>query len=169
MRIFLAGAALIAALVGAAPSYAETGSLRIEGMKNGKLKGDAKGKPDALEVLALDYSLDIPRNASGIASGRRQHSPATFTVRWSAAAPMLFSSTVKNEVLKVVYTGDDSMGKSLHTLTLNNARIVSFKIVDSNGDKETVDPLVRVSFTFQTIEITTTEGNITAVDEVSLQ
>ena len=166
MRIYLAGAALIAALVGAAPSYAEAGSLKIDGMSMGKLKGDSKGKQDALEVVALDYSLDIPRTAGGMASGRRQHGPVTFTVKWSAAAPLLFNAAVRNEALKVTYTGDTPAGQSLHTLTLTGARISSFNIVDKNGDADTVDPLVRIAFAFAKIELTTTEGNVTAADDV---
>src|SRR5260221_8493409 len=93
--------------------------VTIEGSRQGRFKGEstlanAKGK---IEGLTFSSEVASPRDvATGQASGKRIHSPITFTKQWGAASPQLFQAAVTNEILKSVlfeFVGTDKAGKEL--------------------------------------------------------
>ena len=105
--------------------------VTIVARKQGQFKGEstraaAKGK---LEGLTFVSEVSSPRDAaSGMATGRRMHSPVMFTKRWGAASPQLFQAAVTNEVLKSVlfeFLATDKAGKEhvFETVKLTNATI----------------------------------------------
>ena len=102
-------ASLLAGLGFAAPASAAPAPnefyVTIQGQKQGKLRGEStrKGQEGKMIGLAYDYGVKSPRDvATGQASGKRQHSPITFSKEWGASTPQLFQALVSNEVLTTV-------------------------------------------------------------------
>jgi type VI secretion system secreted protein Hcp len=150
--------------------------VTIEGTKQGKFKGESQHAkaPDKITGLAFHYELTAPRDAAtGLASGKRQHSPVTFVKEWGASSPQLFQAAVENELLKsilfeFVETTPEGMEKVFHTVKLTNASIASIK-QDVQGPPpgvagETHD-LEEISFTFQQIEMESIDGKTAAADK----
>lgn len=170
MKLVLgAAAALAAAFALATPAEAQASYVTIDGKT--KLRTDNNSKTgDRLDLVNVEYSLDVPVDAaSGMAAGRRRHSPFTFTFRPSVATQQLYSALISGEALKVEYVTEvappvGTIGSTAgavgarHIITLTNARVVSYKLVDQNEDAAKVDPLIKVKVVFQKIDYQVT-GN----------
>lgn len=176
MRTILLACVAVGALALSGPAAADTGYLTVEGTKSGKIVGevDKGANAGAMEVVDLSYGIKSPRDAAtGVVVGRRQSTPVTFTLRWSKASPQLFNSLVTNETLKTVefkvfrFVPQTATTVHARTIKLTNARVSSFDIEDRNGDADNLEPLVKVGFVYQKIEITEEAGAITAQDEWS--
>ncbi len=174
MRKLLGGMIAIASLISAPAISAETGYLTIKGQKSGEIKGEvtSKGHEGAMEVVALGYMTSVPTSSSGLATGRRVMQPVSFTLRWSKATPLLLAAATTNETLtQVRYQGwgpkPDGTTAELHEIALTNARIVSLDLKDRNGDENAVDPLVTITLSYQKLDMTQTDGGITATDDWS--
>ena len=150
--------------------------VTIEGSKQGRFKGEsalanAKGK---IEGLTFSSEVASPHDvATGQASGKRIHSPITFTKQWGAASPQLFQATVTNEVLKSVlfeFIGTDKAGKEqvFETVKLTNATIAELKRTLDEHTPEGAHGIDQVSLVFQKIEITDTISKTTASDDWQL-
>jgi type VI secretion system secreted protein Hcp len=150
--------------------------VTIEGSRQGRFKGEsalasAKGK---IEGLTFSSEVASPRDAAtGQASGKRIHSPITFTKQWGAASPQLFQAAVTNEVLKAVlfeFVGTDKAGKEVvfETVKLTNATIADLRRTLDEHTPEGSRGIDQVSIVFQKIEITDTVGKTTASDDWQL-
>jgi type VI secretion system secreted protein Hcp len=150
--------------------------VTIEGSKQGKFKGEsalanAKGR---LEGLTFSSEVTSPRDvATGQATGKRSHSPITFTKQWGAASPQLFQAAVTNEILKSVlfeFVGVDKSGKEVifETIKLTNATVADLKRTVDEHTPEGARGIDQVALVFQKIEITDTGSKTTASDDWQL-
>jgi len=137
------------------------------------VRGGQQGKIEAIKFL---YQVGSPRDlATGQATGRRQHSPITFTKEWGAASPQLVQAAVTNEVLRSVtfeFVKTNPTGKEIiyETITLTNATVASIKrYIATPTGSEQPDPraLEDVSLTFQKIEIKNTVAGTASMDNLA--
>lgn len=152
--------------------------MAIRGAKQGQFKGQsmARGQEKWIPCSQFLLSLTAPRDASsGQATGRRQWSPIVVTKEWGAASPQILSAVSTNEALPLVEfeflrSNPQGMESVFETVTLTNATISAFKQYvgfPDAGEPPNPHPLEDVSFTFQKIEVTNSEGKTTAVDDWS--
>lgn len=152
--------------------------MAIRGAKQGQFKGQsmARGQEKWIPCSQFLLLLNAPRDASsGQATGRRQWAPIVVTKEWGAASPQILSAASTNEVLPLVEfeflrSNPQGMESVFETVTLTNATISAFKQYvgfPDAGEPPNPHPLEDVSFTFQKIEVTNSEGKTTAVDDWS--
>lgn len=148
-------------------------SLTLRGASQGDIKGGAtqKGREGSLRVLAVSHTLTSPRDpASGLPTGKRQHRPIVLTVELDRAAPLLYRALVTHEKLNEVvvrfYAPASKPGAlelNSHTLRLVNAALAEVKLIKSDDPKQS--DTLELSFTYQKIDWTWHDGNITAADD----
>ena len=154
--------------------------VTIKGAKQGDFKGEVSrpatpGPPDAILGLAFHYEVSSPRDpATGLVTGKRQHSPIAFVKEWGASSPQLFQAAVTNEALISVafeFFAAQPAGQGtapFYKIALTNASVVSIK-QDVQGPPpgvagETRD-LEEVSLVFQKIEVESYAGKTVAADD----
>lgn len=109
--------------------------VTITGEKQGKFKGESirASQKDKLAGLSYNHEIISPRDAAtGQASGKRQHRPASFTKEWGAATPQIFQALCTNEVLKEVlfeFYKTNAKGEEYiyHTVKLTGATVCQVK------------------------------------------
>lgn len=149
--------------------------IKIVGQKQGFIRGDATKSEvrDFVEVITFDHKIISPRDAaSGLPTGKRQHSPIVIVKEIDKSTPLLYNALVSNENLQTVEfrffeeTGDE---EHYFTIKLTNANIASIEQVTENSDARpdlnNFAELEQVSFTYQKIEWTWVDGGITAMDD----
>lgn len=156
-------------------------TVSIEGTKQGVFKGSAGARgltAGKIEGVAFHYAVKSPRDAaSGMASGKRMHSPVVFTKTVDASSPQLFQALATNEVLKsVVFEFHAAEGRGpeaapIYTVRLVNATVSEWKQYAGDaregGRVTSTDgsTLEDVSLHFQKIEIEHKAGKTMAVDD----
>jgi type VI secretion system secreted protein Hcp len=171
IRLSIAFILFAAALVsGASPAAAQGGKspagtrifLTIEGMKQGKIKGEP-GLGERILVLRVSYEVTAPRDmATGQASGKRQHGQVLVVKDWGAASPQLLQALAQNETLKSVLieffrTGAGGQEEATEIMRLTDATISKMKMTvsdASSGDGPAGRLIDEVYLTFRKIEIT---------------
>lgn len=153
------------------------GYLIAKAQKQGQIKGSVtqKGREGWILVYGFHHEIVSPRDAaSGLATGKRQHKPLTITKEIDKSTPLLYQAFVNNENFSEVtlrfFTSDLKVaGKEIqnYTIKLINANIIS--IVDDMANNKIAEnaklPILEIiSFTYQKIEWTWTDGAITATD-----
>jgi type VI secretion system secreted protein Hcp len=142
--------------------------VTIEGAKQGKFKGDK------ITGLGFSYEVQSPRDqATGQASGKRQHKPIVLTKEWGASTPQIFQALVTNEVLKSVlfeffHTTTEGVEEVYHTVKLTNATISELRQRSGavpQDDQKDLRNVEDVSFTFAKIEIENKPGKTAASDD----
>jgi type VI secretion system secreted protein Hcp len=167
LALFLFTAALVPA---SAADAATSVFLELKGAKMGDIKGGAskKGREGALEVIAVSHEIVSPRDAaSGMATGRRQHKPIVLTVRVDQSLPLLYAALTSNESLTATIpfiVRDDGKDAVEWQIKLTNARISGIKLSATGADASDV---VDVSFVYQKIEWTWTDGGLTHIDDTT--
>ncbi len=148
--------------------------VTITGAKQGKFTSDItrKGFENKIDVLTYNDSISIPTDgASGLPSGRRQHSPITVTKQIDKTSPLLANaaysnenlSSVKFEFVRPTPTLGGSVGeKVFFTIELTNSNIISLTR-SITGDSR----IEAFELTFEKITITYVEGGIQADDDWS--
>jgi type VI secretion system secreted protein Hcp len=152
----------------ATPARAVEIYIAVEGMKQGKFKGEStvKAFKDQSRVLKFSYGVVSPRDVfTGQASGKRQHKPIVITREPDAASPQFFTALVTNEVLKSVviqFVRGKATGVSevQQIIRLTNASISDFRQYVADDGRWLED----VAFTFQQIQIENKPGKTMAVD-----
>ncbi len=152
--------------------------VTIEGTKQGKFKGESKvaARKDNLVGLAFEYKVISPHDAAtGVASGKRQHSPILFTKEWGPASPQIYQALWTNEVLKSVLfefirMSPDGKETIFQTVKLTTANIVAVHAYRDHTGAKSNDPvqtheLEDVSFVFHKIEVTNNIAKTMASDE----
>jgi len=143
--------------------------VTIEGVKQGKFKGDSRAKahPGTIAGLGFMYEVKSPRDAAtGMATGRRQHEPIVITKRWDSASPQLFQALVSNEALKSVLlefvrSTPDGREEVYYTIQLQDAMVVGIKqYTDASAARELED----ISFSFQRIFVEDKVGKAASMD-----
>jgi len=152
--------------------------LTLAGQKQGAINGSVteKGKENSILVHAFDVEIDSPRDStSGLATGKRIHQPITIVKEIDKASPLLWAALVNNENLTTwilrVWTPalpPSGLEKQIYTITLTNASIASIHeaMLDNSIPGNATLPLREViTFTYQKIQWTWTDGGITASDD----
>lgn len=170
--------AAIAALPGAAFALEASAFLKLNGTD---IQGDSTlaslGRQNSIEVYDVGFGVTRAVDISGLGTGRRTYQTLKIHKRADKSSPLLFKGLAQNEIAEMQVrffrpnpTGD---GTTEHYMTY---RITGGRIVDVTvtGDSPVVGTSVIsgqlrevVSFTFQTIEITYTNGGITFQDTTS--
>jgi type VI secretion system secreted protein Hcp len=132
-----------------------------------------KGREGKIMVHAVSHSIVAPRDpASGKPTGKRAHKPLTCTKDLDQSSPVLYALLTGNEnireaLLEFWTTSPTGVEKQHYTVRLVNATIsgITFRLPNTRNPRLAKLPeLEEVSFTYQSIEWTWNEGNITAVD-----
>jgi type VI secretion system secreted protein Hcp len=132
-----------------------------------------KGYEKYMDVAVAEHSIVSPRDAaSGLPTGKRQHKPFVITKGTDKATPLLYSALVRNEVLsscviKFVRASSQGLLDNYFTVTLTNASIaqLDFSKGDARSGAGHLGESETVSFTYESIEWTFTQGPITASDD----
>ena len=140
------------------PSY-----MKVQGTRQGEFKGNSAKPARSGWTDCLDFELEVdsPRDpATAQPSGKRQWKPISVVKKWSAALPQFLQALATNETLSSVVIEFDSVlptgiEKTFCTIRLTNASVAQFRqYIDSVHQ----DELERVSFVFQTITLTYSDG-----------
>jgi type VI secretion system secreted protein Hcp len=128
--------------------------MTIKGTKQGSIKGDAMS--DNIQLVSV--VRDTPM-ATGVASGKRMHSTITITKKIDMASPKLLQASSTNETLSdvvITFQGAAGDAKTAQKIELTNATILSVRKAGGNE---------QITFDYQSIEVTYTKGNKTAMDD----
>lgn len=147
-------------------------TIRINGQV---IEGDTtrEHRKGQIEVLSFEQSVTTAREAgSGMATGRRQYQPLMIRKRIDKASPLLMKALTENANAEVQFdfyrpnpTGDGTEER-FYEIGLRNARVASVKIV---MDRDSGMPMEEITFVFQTINWTYTNGGVTHEDTWSQQ
>jgi type VI secretion system secreted protein Hcp len=150
--------------------------LTLKGQHQGDINGSVtqKGREGSILVHAFSDEIVSPRDpTSGLPTGKRQHSPITILKEIDKSSPLLWNALVNNEnlttwILKFWSTGVTGVEMQIYTIQLTNASIASIQESmldneDANFSKYALRQ--EVTFTYEKIEWTWTEGGITATDD----
>jgi len=150
--------------------------LKIEGSKQGKFPDESGQQRGTQNCVGYQHEVKSPRDASsGLATGRRQHKPITFIREIGKSSPLLMKAMTDNEVLTSVMMEvweQNNTGQmvQIYTITLTNARCVGVRQwsdVGSNQRTPSSGAMEEVSFTYEKITWTWTNGGITHEDSWS--
>ena len=136
-------------------------TITITGQKQGVFPSVNKG--GAIDGLRFSHLLKSPRDpASGLPTGKRQHSPVVFTKAVGMASPQIFSALTTNEVLASVVVSVPGG----YTIKLTNAGVSEVKQYTEvvNGVTTVLED---VSFTYQKIEVRDPATGSVATDDWS--
>jgi type VI secretion system secreted protein Hcp len=164
------------------PAASPRAFVKVVAKTQGEFKGEASrvaGK-DYIAALRFTSGVVAPRdNATGMPTGRRQYLPVVITKQIDATSPQFLQALVNNEVLTTVtieFLTSSVDGKELvyYSIVLKNATVSDIhqhmdQVYSTSAGGSTVptDALEDVSFTFQTIEVTSNVGQTTAMDDWS--
>lgn len=175
-RPYAALATVIAILGLVSAAYAEPNAImRIKAGKQGEIKGGVtqKGREGSMAIVAFEHRVLTPMDAtSGLATGKRQHKPLRITKTIDRASPLLRNALINNETLKEVTiqffqpsgTGAET---NYYTITLGNAHIaeIEHRMLDNRvTENRNLLAVEDISFVYDTITWTFTDGGITATD-----
>ncbi len=166
---------VLAAMLSAATVLAPLGEahaalnayLKLKGQKVGDIKGSVtqKGREGGIKVISVSHEIVSPRDAaSGLPTGKRMHKPFVVTVEIDRSTPQLLGAIAGNEkfaAFSLEMAGPNG-GPSLYRVGLINATISGFEFV-TLADNNTA--ALKLTFTYQKIEWTWIDGNITAQDD----
>jgi type VI secretion system secreted protein Hcp len=158
----------------ALPASATDIYCTVVGAKQGPFQGDpvVRGNAAQIAVYTLTQELKVPFDpATGQSTGKRQHSPLTIVKELDKSSPQFFQAAVTNEVLKSVTctmyrNSGNGQTRAYFKIALTNAIIVDIK---NSGDgvngAAQGDERERISFSYQKIELTDLDSNVTAADD----
>lgn len=144
-------------------------TLRINGTQ---IEGDSAIRKGEIELLSFSQSVTTAREAgSGLATGRRQYQPLLIRKRIDKASPLLMKALTEGGVVDAQFgfvrpnpTGDGTEER-FYEIAIRNARVVDIQIVQDGFGP----PMEEVSFVFQRISWTYTNGGVTHEDTWSQQ
>jgi type VI secretion system secreted protein Hcp len=132
------------------------------------------GREGSIECLSYHYSMSSPRESgTGLAVGRRTHSPIVVAKRIDRSTPLLAKALVENQALQGTFKffrpspGGDGTTEQFFTVQIRDARVSSIEHESSNAlepARATEPPLEVVSFVFHSIAWTFTTGGVTHED-----
>ena len=155
-------------------------SLSLKGQKQGVIKGGSRqlGREGTITVFAVSHGVASPHSHGGVPSGPRMPKPLVITKELDQASPLLLSALVSNEnivELTLHFYGQQpasvtGVGKEMqiYSIKLTNAHLVGidFKLPNNRNPEEAKLPQYEeVSFVYDKIEWTWTQGGVTTIDE----
>jgi type VI secretion system secreted protein Hcp len=146
--------------------------LTLAGQKTGSIKGSVtqKGRENSILVFAYQHEMSTPFDAkSGAATGKLQHGVLKITKELDKSSPLLLKAWSGNETMTEFtlrfWEPKPTGAEAQHfTVKLTNARIVGIKSLMQNNKDATLmkyPVMEEISFTYQRIEWTLTDGGIT--------
>jgi type VI secretion system secreted protein Hcp len=149
--------------------------LILQGQRQGAISGSVtqKGHEGSIEVIAASHEIVSPRDpASGLATGKRLHRPFTITKELDKSTPLLYQAMVTNEniiqwKLQFYTTDINGLQKQDYTVVLTNANIADIRFTMPNNrlpDLMKLKEYEEIEFTYQKIQWTWIDGNITSSD-----
>jgi type VI secretion system secreted protein Hcp len=153
-----------------------SGYLSLTGTKHGPIAGSVtqKGRENSIEVIGFFHEIVGPRDpVSGRPTGKRMHKPFSITKQLDRSSPLLYDVLTHNEnlsdvTLRLFRPQASGVERHAFTVRLANATISSIhlRMLNTRHPKHSRMPeLEEVSFAYQRIEWTWTDGNITADDD----
>ena len=151
--------------------------LTLKGQKQGQINGSVtqKGRENSILVHAYSHEVVCPRDPqSGLPTGKRQHRPFTIVKEVDKSSPLLWIVLCTNENLPTWELRLWAPGKQAgletqyYTIALTNASIASIREVSADNQDPTNAPLPpreEITFTYQKITWTWTDGGIIAQDD----
>ena len=150
--------------------------LKLKGQKLGVIKGGVtqKGREGSIMVIAAEHEIISPRDsASGLPTGKRSHRPFTITKEVDRSSPLLYQLLINNENItswELDFWAVSAAGQEVqnYTVKLTNANISDIKFQMPNNKQPDLAKMAEfeeVSFVYQKIEWTWTDGGITARDD----
>ena len=150
--------------------------LRLTGETQGEIQGEVTqaGREGTMEIYGWSHEVTSPRDAaSGLPTGKRQHKPLTITKPVGKSSPLLMKALVDNEnitewELRCWRPSRTGAEEQYFTITLINAHIVGIRQEMLNNkypENQKHEVREHVSFTYQKIIWTFTDGGITAEDD----
>jgi type VI secretion system Hcp family effector len=171
LRRFISTLCLGMFTLAVAPSARADIFVTIAGAKQGQFPGDSLDAQhkNASVVTSFEQDAKVPRDASGVATGKRQLSPVVFKKNASRSSVHLFQALVNNEVLTSVvfeFTAPDATGvvKTVKKVTLTNAVLSDIHQRASAAKSTWID---EVSVAFQKIEILDVPTGTVASDSLT--
>lgn len=171
MKKSLVACILSAALVASSPASAALNAfLSLSGQKQGQIRGSVtqKGREDKIRVFAVEHAV---KNELG----SKKHGVLTISKELDKSTPLLYQALATGELITrfelQFWTPQARAGVGAetqhYTVRLTNARITGIKFVmPNNRDPELAKhtEYEEVSFTYDSITWTWTDGNISATD-----
>jgi type VI secretion system secreted protein Hcp len=150
--------------------------LTIVAEKQGLIRGSVtqKGREGKIMIVAVNHEIVCPRDpASGVPTGKRVHKPLILTKELDRSSPLLYNVLTHNENLKSLdlqfWQPSPTGAERQHfSIKLTNANIsgIQFKLGNTRSPKlARYAEQEEISFTYQKIEWTWTEGGITTDDD----
>ncbi len=150
--------------------------LTVVGETQGQIEGSAvqAGREGTMEIYGWSHEVVSPRDAaSGLPTGKRQHTPIVVTKPVDKSSPLLMKALVMNEnlpevTLRLYRPSRTGKEEQYFTITLTNATIAGIRQEQLNNKyPENMRHEVRehVSFTYQKITWTYEDGGVTAEDD----
>ena len=153
--------------------------LKLKGQKQGEIKGSVtqKGRVGKIMVIAAEHEVLSPRDpASGLPTGKRMHRPFTITKELDKSSPLLYQALVSNENITEwelqFWAPSTGAGTGTevqrYTVKLTNANVADIRFHmpnNKNPDLMKYSEYEEVSFTYQKIEWTWVDGDISAQDD----
>lgn len=150
--------------------------LTIVAARQGRIAGSVtqKGREGTMLVVAASHEIVGPRDpASGRPTGKRMHKPFIITKELDRATPLLYDVLVNNENIaswELQFYTPDRMGfeRQHYTVRLTNANIAGIHFRMPNTKHRNSAKMVEreeISFTYQKITWTWSDGGITAADD----
>ena len=153
-----------------------TAYLTLVGQKQGAINGSVteKGHENSILVHAYENIVTSPRDqTSGLPTGKRVHQPITITKELDRSSVPLWNALITNEnlttwQLKFLTSGAQGIAVQPYTLALTNANIASIReyLADNLLPENSSLPVLQdITFSYQKIQWTWTDGNVTAIDD----
>jgi type VI secretion system secreted protein Hcp len=150
--------------------------LTLVGQKQGAINGSVTEKTHENSILVHGYDnlITSPRDqTSGLPTGKRIHQPITITKELDRSSVPLWNALVNNEnlttwQLKLWLTTSMELSTQIYTVSLTNAIVTSIRDYRSDIPTEATASgaaLQDVTFTYQKIQWTWTDGGLTAIDD----
>lgn len=174
MKKSLVACVLAAALVSSTHADAALNAyLKLKGQKTGEIKGGViqKGREGLIEIIAAEHTV----RSDG--RGGRSHGVYTITKTYDKSTPLLYRAFASSEPCEVEFqyyspnklgtAGGTGVETLVYTVKLTNARItqINYKMPNNKNPELTrYENYEEVSFTYDTITWTWTDGAVTATD-----
>jgi len=150
--------------------------LTVTAQRQGLIRGSVtqRGREDKILVLSSSHAIVCPRDpASGRPTGKRMHKPFNLTKEVDRASPLLYQALVNNErltdwQLQFWRSGKDGLEKQHYTVQLTNATLCGITLKMPNNKHTRLmrfSEYEELSFTYQKIAWTWTEGGVSAADD----
>ena len=175
--LFCVSMAIVLALPSASTWGAELAYLKLEGSRQGIIKGESyqPALKDAIAIYAVEHEINVPYDLSaGMATGKRVYEPIKLIKRIDKSSPLLCRALVESEMMKsfVLYffrINDKGESELYYTISLKNAVITSYKLKKLNQMEaafQNYDEMEEIMVTFSEITWFHTLENLESTDSL---